>query len=214
MATASRAGYPLAAAITNSPLRNTRTPHRSEDRLPRLTWAGSRGRSQHCYPVPYHLPGLRHAPYHRPAKPARVTPLQRRLPGVLRYAPNGTFRTSPVPHLPKEVEMITSKTSATLPDRPAASQVPSGHDSLEVRPGPRLPTLRPNHPKAGEAGPGALIHILPAEYVQLALGLQNVVPARGSSRSVSRQARYGARGPGCKAGTACPATRCAARQGS
>src|SRR5216683_112052 len=35
----------------------------------------------------------------------------------------------------------------------------------EVRPGPRLPTLRPYHLKTGEAGPEAPIHILPAESV-------------------------------------------------
>src|SRR5712691_4920597 len=36
----------------------------------------------------------------------------------------------------------------------------------EVRPGPRLPTLRPYHLKTGEAGPEAPIHILPADYGQ------------------------------------------------
>src|SRR5512142_192576 len=41
----------------------------------------------------------------------------------------------------------------------------------EVRPGPRLPTLRPYQPKTTEAGPeatsraGSTIHILPAERV-------------------------------------------------
>src|SRR6266487_2320517 len=37
----------------------------------------------------------------------------------------------------------------------------------EVRPGPRPPTLRPHHSKAREAGPEALTHILPADYLPL-----------------------------------------------
>jgi catechol 2,3-dioxygenase-like lactoylglutathione lyase family enzyme len=43
-----------------------------------------------------------------------------------------------------------------------------GWQDRGVRPGPRIPTLRSNHPKTGEAGPGALIHILPADSLLLA----------------------------------------------
>jgi hypothetical protein len=40
-----------------------------------------------------------------------------------------------------------------------------------VRPGPRPPTLRPDHPKTREARPEAPIHILPADSGRLRLGL-------------------------------------------
>src|SRR5713101_2820080 len=63
---------------------------------------------------------------------------------------------------------------------------PSGVGRFAGQAGTRSPTLRPHHRKTAEAGPGALTHILPADYEREANSLECRVGAHRSPILVRR----------------------------
>src|SRR5208337_88697 len=58
-------------------------------------------------------------------------------------------------------------------DKSIAGQPRNGVSRIGGQTGTQAPTLRPHHPKTGEAGPGALTHILPADSACVSGGPAN-----------------------------------------